>query len=581
MASQASKPHWLDNYGSKEYQWQSHEQNKRTVYYRPLGLVEYSFDADGRYYEGRADMNSQLDLEVKSSLSFHDLRERILFAWACLRCQHLLLQAKAVPTKRLLGRDSVAGSDICFAVDAPWTVTQAIEDAGEHLVFLYDHFENVDPKDFWMHCQNTGRVVDAHRALAKLFVYRIVQTKDGRSILRFLEVNGHQIVDGLTNYNWMRNFIFFLNQPIVELRKRLEELLEPKGLHERLPFPQEALYPPVPGNRARQRWFWLLTRILRHVRKPLEAGFPNPLRRRTPRTEAISLSPTYAPVLDYSKTPPLNSTTLFTSTNARSTQNLHRLCRQVKCSIGAGCFALAALIMMEMEETRAPNIPLSVRRPFISGFPLDPRAFFNHKNEPNSLMLAFCDGIALPFLPSDLDLDGRLRLLIRQAHRQLAAYQKRTNPKSNIGELQYMGSSRGAGRILANQYLWSMERMDERTPEHLRQGVNPQGAYPMRPNGSMQTCGVSSVGRRDTIIKAGTYDLSDESKDFVADYRGNMASVRPRDNEFLVGIGGTDTELGANVTIDGNAMDPALVEEWRVRFESILDEERDGKMSRL
>lgn len=479
----------------------------------------------------------------------------------------------------MYGRDTVAGSDLCFAVETPSSVIQAVEDAGQHLVFLYDHFENVDPKDFWMHCQNTARVIDPDRALAKLFVHKIVETSDGHKTLRFLQVNSHQIVDGLTNYNWMRNFTFFLNLSVDELRRRLKQLLEPTGIYDRLPLPQEALYTPIEGSRARQRWFWLLTRILRHVRKPLPAGFTNPMRRKRARTQAIPLSPTYAPVLDYQKTPPLNGATLFTHANMRSTKRLHRLCREVKCSVGAGCFALAALIMMEMYEKREPNIPLSERRPFISGFPVNPRAFFNLSNEPNSLMLGFCDGIALPFLPSSLDLEGRLRLLIRQAHRQLAAYQKRDNPTLKDDGLRYMGA-RGAGRVLAMQYLWNIDQSTIRTPEALRP-INPQGAYPMRPNESMQTCGVSSVGRRDTIIKEGTHDLNDESKDFVADYRSNHAGVRARDNEFLVGIGGDDEGLGANISIDGNVMDPVLVQEWKHRFETMLDYESKENGAKL
>ena len=41
-------------------------------------------------------MNLQLDLEIKSTLSDEDFRERVLLAWTALRCRHLLVQAKAV-----------------------------------------------------------------------------------------------------------------------------------------------------------------------------------------------------------------------------------------------------------------------------------------------------------------------------------------------------------------------------------------------------------------------------------------------------------------------------------------------------
>ena len=271
---------------------------------------------------------------------------------------------------------------------------------------------------------------------------------------------------------------------------------------------------------------------------------------------------------------------MFAKASKKATQRLHRICREAGASVGAGCFALAALIVMEMHERREPNLALKERKPFVSGFPLNPRAFFDHTVEPDSLMLAFCDGISLPFLPADLDLEGRLRLLIRQAHRQLAAFQKRADPKQGVTELQYMGS-RGGGRILQMQYLMGVERMDLRKPEHMRTGINPQGAYPARPNASQQTCGVSSVGRREHMIRQGMYNLNDETKDFVADYRNVTATVRPRDDEFLVGIGGSDDGLWVNATIDGNSMDPELVEQWRYRFETILEDDGANALAKL
>ena len=155
--------------------------------------------------------------------------------------------------------------------------------------------------------------------------------------------------------------------------------------------------------------------------------------------------------------------------------------------------------MMEFHERREPDIPLHQRRPFITGFPLNPRSFFNHHVEPDSLMLGFSDGIDLPFLPSNLNLDGRLRLLIRRAHRQLMAYQKRDNPGLTKAGLQYMGS-RGAGRMFSTLYVSCIDRMEERVPkdmqtEHMHLGINPQGAYPSRLNMSAQTCGVRYVYR--------------------------------------------------------------------------------------
>ncbi|TKA76005.1 hypothetical protein B0A55_06680 [Friedmanniomyces simplex] len=475
--------------------------------------------------------------------------------------------------------------DVLFAIDVPSTVEDAIGEAGRHLVHLSEHYDEVGWTDFWLHCQNTPRVVDPERALAKMFILPLnsrANTKD-TSTLRILTIGAHHIWDGLATYVWMRDFVHLLNRTPQQLEEQLQTLLEPEGVEARLPLPQEALYPPIsPGSHshARQRWFWLLTRILRHVRTPLPAGFANPLQRPKP-LQPTPLSPTYAAILDYSYLPPLNTVTCAVAIKQRPTRHLHRLCREVKASIGAGCFALAALVMMEMHELLRPEIPLKERKPFISGFPLNPRAFFNHHVDPDSCMLAFCDGITLPFLPSSLPLDGRLRLLIRQAHRQLAAYQKRTRPAEAEAEAQYM-SSRGAGRVLANQYIGSVERADQQLSEALRTGMNPQGAYAMQPNLSRQTCGVSSVGNRSSVIKAGVYDVHDETRmteqeGFVADFRSINAGVRARESEFLVGIGGSDEGLWVNVSIDASSIDLGLVQVWKEKMEHVLDEDVGAK----
>jgi hypothetical protein len=58
----------------------------------------------------------------------------------------------------------------------------------------------------------------------------------------------------------------------------------------------------------------------------------------------------------------------------------------------------------------------------------------------------------------------------------------------------------------------------------------------MRPNMSMQTCAVSSVGKRGGFINRGTYDFDVEIKDSVADNRVIYVTVRPRDDESLVGV---------------------------------------------
>ena len=117
------------------------------------------------------------------------------------------------------------------------------------------------------------------------------------------------IFDGLAVTLWCQSFVHLMNIPNDKLRERLSASLAPDTIYTRLPPAQEALLPsPVPSaNRARLRWFWLLTRILRHVRKPLPAGFPNPLYRRNGPIPPYSPSPTYSRVIPYTRTPPLNT----------------------------------------------------------------------------------------------------------------------------------------------------------------------------------------------------------------------------------------------------------------------------------
>lgn len=373
----------------------------------------------------------------------------------------------------------------------------------------------------------------------------------------------------------MRDFVKILNESPEELNRGIAGSIRPEIMELHLPPPQEALYPSIPGSKARQRWFWAITRILRHVRTPLPVGFENPLRRRSPRKEAIPLSPVYSAVLDYSKQPVVNTFPVHVHISVASTQRLQRIAKEAKASMGAGIYALSAIVMMELYEEQYPHITPENREAFITGFPLNPRAFFNHHNDPDSLMLAFSDGISLPFLSSCLPLEGRIRLLARQAQRQLATYQKRAKPKGQDATLQYL-TSRGSGLVLANQYLSSVERADSCLPEHLRRSMNPQGAYPARKNPTMQTAGVSSVGNRDALIKGGMFDLNDPRKDFAAEFLDMTASVRAREGEFLVGIGGSSKGLFCTPSVDANKMDPALVERWRHRFETVLCETNDA-----
>jgi hypothetical protein len=342
----------------------------------------------------------------------------------------------------------------------------------------------------------------------------------------------------------MRDLIQALNLPVDALKADIIEAIKPESMKSRLPLPQEALYPPIAGSKARQRWFWAITRILRHVRTPLAVGFHNPLQR-PKRLPPTAFPPTYHAAIDYTRTPPLNSIPVWIHVSARNTQRLHRLAREANASIGAAIYALAALCMMEFHERQHPTTPPRHRPAFIAGFPLDPRAFFPHHGpDPDSMMLAFSDGIALPFLPADRPVAGRIRLLARSAQRQLSAYQKRPRPRGPDAPAHFL-RSRGAALVLANQYLYSLERIDAVLPARLRAGaaVGVQGAYPARQNPTPQTCGVSSIGNRELQIRGGVYPVDDPDVGFAADFLDMSASVRARDGEFLVGIGGTKDGL--------------------------------------
>jgi hypothetical protein len=88
---------WLRHYGNTlEYQWQRKHLAGEDVFCRPSGLVECSFDGDGRHWEGRADMNCQIHMHIKSILKSVEFRERVLLAWTWLRCRHLMIQSRTM-----------------------------------------------------------------------------------------------------------------------------------------------------------------------------------------------------------------------------------------------------------------------------------------------------------------------------------------------------------------------------------------------------------------------------------------------------------------------------------------------------
>lgn len=566
--------HWLDRYASDFHKWRRIVKDGKAYFYRPLGLVETAFDADGEYFEGRADINAQLDLQIHTTLRDAKLRERLVLTWTALRLHHVLLMATCIEKHKVFHSTEDPNARV-FLISRPEGAQEAIDEASQNIIFVRDHYADIDHKQLYRHAQNTGRVIDASRSLAKVFVLQNASDSNGKSKLSFLFVMGHQITDGMANSTWLSHFIKLLNMPLQHLQKLVSTASTVESMQIRLPLPQEDLYPPINGSKAQKRWFWALTVVLRHVRKSQPAAFTNPLYRPVPLGTAETPQPSYNKLLDYTKTPPLNSFTISAHIPAAPTRRLHSLCREASTSIGAGCFVLVAMVMMSLYESKYPNILDSERLPFIGSFPVNPRQFFNHFELPDSMMLAFSDGVVLPFLPSSLPFDSRFRLLVRQAHRQLSVFQKRS--KTQVTNMKAHMLSSGAGRIIAMNYILATERANARLPPHLRRAeldFNPQGSLAAHPNPTMATCGVSSVGR--SAWKIGEYDVDAELPEgddaFVADYRSSQQNVRARNGEFLVGIGGDDENIHASVSYDGNAIDEQSVNEWKERMEMILEE---------
>ncbi|KAI3394757.1 hypothetical protein diail_2226 [Diaporthe ilicicola] len=562
---------WLRRYSTGYHKWQ--QAQHEGVFFRPLGVVEKGFDNDGIYHEGRADINLAMSFDIKTTKSKAQLRRHILLAWTNLRLRHTMLCATATGPAGYMDKDAARRSDRYFVIERPENHEHAIKSAQGPVVFLDDHYPSVDADQLYFHAQNVVRTFDARESLVKVMVLPLERTGPDTHSLRFLFVMAHQISDGLTNGNWTGDFKQLLNKRTEELQSAVPALIS--SLHERLPPPQEDFYPPISGSRARQRWFWAITLVLRHVQKPLPPAFPNPLRYPDAPIKAIAPeSRTFDKVLDYGKVPPLNAARVLAHIGRDGTRRLHKVCRQAGCSIGAGSFVLAGIVMMEIYEKRFPDIPLDERRPFIGSFPINPRPFFNHTAKPDSLMLAFSDGVVLPFLSSDLDLDGRVRLLVRSAQRQLSRYQKRPRNDGAVNMLEYMGP-RGAGRVIAMNYLDVIERANIKLPGHLRKNFQYQEVFPKQANPTLATCGVSSVGRSDPATRPGQIDLSkalgDEEDMFVADIRSTAQNVRPRDGEFLVGIWGTSESIDSSVSYDSCAIDPAWAEVWKKKMETILE----------
>ncbi|KAI1185867.1 hypothetical protein F5B17DRAFT_406145 [Nemania serpens] len=606
--------HWLDRYGTGYHAWIRDEAG----FSRPCGLVELMFDADGRYFGGRADVSSLLTVGISTRLLDEGLRHHVLLAFALLRLRHCLLAARA--ELRTLEVEP------WFSVRVPVTADAAIRDAGRDLRFLDPAVDGVDGgaadvADFYAHAQNVARIVRPSEGLARVFVFPVEeqqqQQADGggsrgarrRIAVRFLFVIAHEIVDGLSCMNWLSDFTGLLNMSAKQIRRAIEAAISPAAIRARLPPAQEDLYAPVAATTARTRWFWAITVALRRARKPLPAAFPNPLRRATPLATARPFAPRYPTVLDYSRTPPLNTFFIEFQLSPAASQRLYRLCREAGASVGAGGFVLVGMAMMALHEALHPDEAAgdAARRPFIGGFPLNARPLMAGAPRLGSAMLAFCRGVVLPFLPSHLDLEGRFRLLVRQATRQLAAYRTRDRGRgrgrdkykdkdglrqhhlaTDADAIAYMGLD-GAGRVLALNYIDGIENLRGLLPSNLRDHVLPsplgEHVVPTWTVGST-TCVVSSVGRVDW--SRARFDLdadpnnNDEGGDVIASVESLRSGVRVRENEFLVGTWSEDGLISCGVSFDGNFVDEERARRWVEMMRALLEvSDVSGAQARL
>ncbi|KAI1817642.1 hypothetical protein GGS20DRAFT_574763 [Poronia punctata] len=563
-----TQQHWLDRYGKGYHAWRRDGKGER--WSRPCGLYEAKFDADGQYGCGRADISELLTIGLTTRLSGPALRHHVLLAFTLLRLQHSLLRGRA--EQRALGP--------WFSVDVPATADSAIRDAATAMSFPdFLGGEELDLRDLLTHSLNVRRILNPSEALARVFVLPVErEEKEGstRKTLRVMFVLAHEIVDGLSVVRWLWHFVTLLNMSTAQIRREIEKSVRPESVFACLPPAQEDLFGPVAPTKARTRWFWAITVILRHVKKPPPPALPNPLRRATPLPAPRPFKPKYTKMFDYSQTPPLNTLTARVRLSPAASQRLFRLCKEAKASVGAGGFALVAMAMMAMHEAEKPAEAADEQRPFRTSFPLNPRPFIEGAATSDGVVLAAAPGLALPFLSSRLDLEGRFRLLARQASRQLAAYQKRDKKalqaRSTAEAARYMGIG-GPGRLIASNYIDGIERLRGRLPSHLREAISsPQTKYEAAAfDLSQVTCEVSSMGKVDFSAMQRDLNTDPGADGVIASVEGLMNVCRARETEFGVATLSQDGIMQAEISFDANVIDEDRVPAWLEKMRSLLE----------
>ncbi|EAT88075.1 hypothetical protein SNOG_04315 [Parastagonospora nodorum SN15] len=229
--------HCLDRYANNAHAWKSSATTSgETQFKRPIGIVESFFDNDGtRHYGGRADMTATFKLAIRHTLSREDLRKRVAAAWCLLRLNHVLLQSRVEEDEN--GKKN-------FVVCAPRSAGEAIQAVEKDMIWLED-----------IGFDDTLQELDLHH-------------------------HALNISDGLTAYNWFSHLIRILNTPYASIISQIETAICPEDIKARLPPAQEDLYPAITGSSARQRWFWAIMRVLRHVQHTMPTNLRQPL---TPR----------------------------------------------------------------------------------------------------------------------------------------------------------------------------------------------------------------------------------------------------------------------------------------------------------
>lgn len=555
--------HWLDRYANNYHQWEEHGNEEARVFTRPIGLVENGFHYDGHFHGGRADFHVLLKIDVKNRGTIAEFRKRITLAWTVLRLQHTML---------LVTADTVVqpgAKDLMLQIQVPRSSTGALKRGQDDLEFVENFVDSV--QKFRKHSINATRLLNASRTLSRLYVFTRADEASDSSTVDCLFYVAHMLADGLTMYEWASAFLQLIKKETSHLMTALNDLVEGRA-ELSLPPPQEDVYLQVPGNVARQRWFWLLARIARHLRKPKgRAGFINPIRHKTRREVSLPFQAEFPNLLDYSDAlkPPLESGITELSLTRSATKRLFELCRASNVSIGAGGFVLIGMAMMKLYEEEEPDLELEQRLPFIGSFPLNPRPFLNYTGPYDSCMLSFSDGIVVPYLPSNLDTDRRFGVLARAAHRELRSYQKK--PREATDEVD----AHSPLRLQANTYLMMQESVDRRLPRHMQKGVNVQGQYPAKVLWGRATCGVSSLGRIGHLFAEDAYpdSLSLGGEDALnANYKSLTVGVRARDNEFLVGVRTSwDDRLEMSVSYDATAMDDDKVRRWKELVQTMLE----------